>query len=271
MPATISSFWKNASAAKRAVTVIVAAAIAALAIGGITFGAMSAGGDDNASALAPTPTASGPTPTPNPPTPTVEDVLRYFAAILPTATATPEYRGGGTSTGGGGTGGGGGTYRPSGGTGPGPILSTDIRLQIPKLGINTAVNSRSVGTNGQMGDPSGAWMVVWYDFSGWGGLGGYPGQPGANVVMAGHVDYIRVGPAVFYGLKDLAPGDQIIVSGANGPVTYAVQWSAWSGPHEDFTGYVAQQGQDVITLVTCVGSFSGGHYSNRLIIRGARI
>src|SRR5574338_945421 len=113
MPATISAFWKNASTAKRAVTVVIAAAIAALAIGGITFGAMSAGGDDNASALAPTPTASGPTPTPRPPTPTVEEVLRYFAAILPTATATPEYRGGGT--GGGGTGGGGGTYRPSGG------------------------------------------------------------------------------------------------------------------------------------------------------------
>jgi len=255
----------------------VAAAIAALAVAGITFGAMSMGDGDNASAVAPTATASGPTSTPAPPTPSVEQVLRYFAAILPTATATPQYRGGGgggTGGGGGGapTGGGGGAVAPRSGTGPGPITSTDIRLQIPRLGINTGVNGRSVGSNGQMGDPSGPWMVVWYDFGSWGGsLGGYPGEPGANVVMAGHVDYIRVGPAVFWGLRDLAPGDQIVVSGANGPVTYSVQWSAWVGPHEDFTGYVAKQGQDSVTLVTCVGSFSGGHYSNRLIIRGVRV
>jgi hypothetical protein len=26
----------------------------------------------------------------------------------------------------------------------------------------------------------------------------------------------------------------------------------------------------VITLVTCIGGFSGGHYSNRLIVRGIK-
>jgi LPXTG-site transpeptidase (sortase) family protein len=270
MPASerISTFWKSATPLKRAAAIAVPAVIAALAIAGITFGAMSmSGGDGNdASAVAPTP--SGPTPTPVTPTPSVEDVLRYFAAVLPTATATPEFRGGGTS---GGTGGG-GSSAPRGGSGPGPILTTDIRLQIPRLGMNTAVNSRTVGTNGQMGDPSGPWMVVWYDFRPFSaGVGGYPGEPGANVVMAGHVDYIRVGPAVFYGLQNLAAGDQITVTGANGPITYAVQWVQWASPSADFTSYVTHQGQETITLVTCVGSFSAGHYSNRLVVRGVRI
>jgi LPXTG-site transpeptidase (sortase) family protein len=269
----LRSSWSSASPLKRSAAVAVSAIVLALAAGGIAFGAMSMGDDGGPSVVAPTPT-SGPTSTPAPPTPSVEQVLRYFASILPTPTATPEFRGGGGG-GGGSTGGGGGgavASRPSGGTGPGPILTTDIRLSIPKIGINTGVHSRSVGTNGAMGDPSGPWMVVWYDFRPFGGhVGGYPGEPGANVVMAGHVDYIRVGPAVFYGLQSLAPGDQITVQGANGPVTYAVQWSQWASPAVDFTSYVAKQGQETITLVTCVGAFSAGHYSSRLVIRGVRI
>jgi LPXTG-site transpeptidase (sortase) family protein len=270
MPASerISTFWTSASPLKRALTVAIPAVVAALAIASITFGAMtmSDDGDDRNVIAADTP---GPSPTPVTPTPSIEDVLRYFAAVLPTATATPEFTGGG---GGGGGGGGTAPRRASSGTGPGPILTTDIRLQIPRLGMNTGVHSRSVGTNGQMGDPSGPWMVVWYDFRPFGGhVGGYPGEPGANVVMAGHVDYINVGPAVFYGIRNLAPGDQITVSGANGPVTYAVQFVEWASPSADFTSYVTKQAQDTITLVTCIGAFSAGHYSSRLVVRGVRI
>jgi len=263
----VSTFWTSASPLKRALTVGVSVIVALVAIGGIGVlaGSMGGGGGDRSVVAANTP---GPSPTPVTPTPSVEDVLRYFAAIMPTATATPEFRGGG----GGGGGGGGTASRASSGTGPGPILTTDIGLQIPKLGINTAVNSRSVGTNGQMGNPSGPWMVLWYDFRPYGGnLGGYPGEPGANVVLAGHVDYINVGPAIFWGVKSLVPGDQITITSANGPITYVVQWSEWALPSEDFTPYVAKQAQDTITLVTCIGGFSGGTYTNRLVVRGVRI
>jgi LPXTG-site transpeptidase (sortase) family protein len=138
--------------------------------------------------------------------------------------------------------------------------------------MNTAVHARSVGTNGQMGDPSGPWMVVWYDFRPFGGhVGGYPGEPGANVVMAGHVDYINVGPAVFYGMQNLAPGDVITVTGANGPVSYSVHWSRTVSPREDFTSYVQKYAHDTITLVTCIGAFSAGHYTSRLVVHGVRI
>ena len=58
---------------------------------------------------------------------------------------------------------------------------------------------------------------------------------------------------------------------SNGPVTYAIQWSQWADPDVDFTQFVTKTGQDVITLVTCIGDFSAGHYSNRLIVRGVRV
>jgi LPXTG-site transpeptidase (sortase) family protein len=224
------------------------------------------GGDDEPTATA---TPSGPTSTPVPPTPSVEQVLKFFAAILPTATPVPPdtY----TSSGYTGGGGGGGSAAPRGGTGPGPIRGTDIRLSIPRAGVNATVYARAVGSNGQMGNPAGAYDVIWYDFPNHPGLGGYPGAPGANAVFAGHVDYIGVGPAVFYSLKNLAPGDVVTVSTSAGTFTYRIEWSRWAEAYEDFTSFVRGGGPEMITLVTCIGGFSGGTYSNRLVVRGVRI
>jgi LPXTG-site transpeptidase (sortase) family protein len=222
------------------------------------------------------------------PTRDVAAMLRYIAAIA--GTPTPGVNAGLQDDGSGGGGTSAGRYQgsvpqaaapPSGGavrtnagalTGPGPILGTDMSLSIPSIGVNATVYSRTVGSNGQMGNPAGAWDVIWYDFSHeWVGLGGYPGQPGANAVFAGHVDYIRVGPAVFWAVRNLVPGDLVTVNTGNGPVTYSIQWSQWADPSADFSQFVASTGQDSITLVTCIGGFSGGHYSNRLIVRGVRV
>lgn len=267
----IRSVWDGASVWRRALLVgLPALALLGAAIGlAFAFGGDSDGGtEEQAQAAA--------TATPLPATPTDSQIEAFYAALA-VATATPAAAatgGGGGGGGGGGTGGGGGgTYvpRPSGGTGPGPITGTGMSMQIPSLGVNAGVYGRTVGTNGVMGNPAGAWDVIWYDFSTWGTLGGYPGAPGANAVFAGHVDYIRVGPAVFYSVKNLKAGDQVTVNTPNGPVTYAIQWSRWVSPGQDFTWVVAQDGTESITLVTCIGGFSAGHYSNRLVVRGVRI
>lgn len=269
-PHTVTSAARRTSRSRRRRLAAVAAplVIAIAVIGGIACG--DGKGDERVLVDEPT---QGPTATPAPPTPSVEDVLRYFAAILPTATPEPR------ATGGGGGGapaptGGGSTYVPprSTGTGPGPITGTNMTITSASAGLNANVSARSVGTNGQMGDPSGAWMVVWYDFSqNWPGLGGLPGQPGANAVFAGHVDYIRVGPAVFWGVRNMQAGDQVTVNTPEGPITYVIQWSQSVPGSADFTSYVAQTGEELITLVTCIGEFSAGHYSSRIIVRGKRV
>lgn len=267
----IASAWRRMAARQRMLLAGGCASIVVVALAGGAFVAVASGGDDDATVKGPVPTAT-PTSTPMPPTPTAEDFLRYLAAIMPTPTAPARASSGG---GGGGaapsSGGGGSAYVNRGGTGPGPIVGTDMRLSVPKIGVNASVYSRYVGSNGQMGNPAGAWDVIWYDFSGFGGMGGRPEEAGANVVMAGHVDYIRVGPAVFYSIRNLAAGDVVTVTTSQGTYNYQVQWSAWAGPTEDFGQYVSKTGEDSITLVTCVGEFSAGHYSNRLIVRGVRI
>ncbi|MBI5285749.1 MAG: class F sortase [Chloroflexi bacterium] len=256
--------WREASAVKRALLVGGPIAVIALVIAGAAFAMSGGGGEaaDKQEAVAATATDTAATATATiPPVPTETPA----SAGLQATDAPPPSSGGGAPV---------RRADPPAPnlSGPGAPTGTGMSMQIPAIGVNAGIYGRSVGENGQMGNPSGAWDVIWYDFSqNWAGLGGFPGEPGANAVFAGHVDYIRVGPAVFWSIRDLAPGDQVTVNTESGPITYVIDWSQWAEPDQDFTGYVERTGQDVITLVTCIGGFSGGHYSNRLIVRGHRI
>jgi LPXTG-site transpeptidase (sortase) family protein len=256
----LTTLWREASSAKRVLLVGAPVAVLVVVVAGAAL-AMSGGGSEAShQVLAPTQTAASPTPgitdtaTPAPTETPASAGLQASNAPPPTVVSAPRVA----------------AVNPNL-SGPGAPQSTGITLNIPKIGVNAPVYSRTVGENGQMGNPSGAWDVVLYDFSGWPGLGGMPGQPGANAVFAGHVDYIHVGPAVFWSIRDLQPGDQVTVNTPNGPITYAIQWSQWTDPDADFSQFVQQTGQESITLVTCIGSFSAGHYSNRIIVRGVRI
>ena len=155
----------------------------------------------------------------------------------------------------------------------GPAPATGHRLVIPSIGVNAAINLRVVGADGYMHNPNGPTDVVWYDFSAYPGLGGFPGS-GGNAVFAGHVDYRNYGPAVFWNIRRLVPGDLMEVYLADGGlVRYVVQWSQWIEPEGDFTPFVAAGPEEYITLVTCIGTFDYAtrSYSNRLVVRGIRV
>ena len=277
MPESINTLWRNASPLKRVLLAGVPAALIALGAVGVIYAGFSGGGSAGAKQEVLAATQSPSTPTKVPATATLAPQPTATPEVVPDVSSSSSDTGDSQAIADTGASDGGGyeTYEPPAEplSGPGPILGTGWSLSIPVIGVDAGVYSRSIGNDGQMGDPSGAFQVIWYDFAanGWTGLGGAPGQPGANAVMAGHVDYINVGPAVFYSIRDLQPGDILTVNTDTGPISYAVQWSQWAEPDQDFTGFVAQTGQDSITLVTCIGTFSAGHYSNRYIVRGVRV
>jgi LPXTG-site transpeptidase (sortase) family protein len=277
MPESISALWRNASPLKRLLLAGVPAVVVALGAGGVIYAAFSGGGTSKANQQVLAATQSPATPT------TAAATATKAPAPTSTPTAPPVNAGLQNS------GGGAGSSSANGGpadpapvyqapsadlSGPGPELGTAWTLVIPAIGVNASVYSRTIGGDGQMGNPSGPWDVVWYDFAaeGWAGLGGAPGQAGANAVMAGHVDYCCPSPttAVFWSIRDLNPGDIVTVNTEAGPINYSVQWGQWAAPDQDFTGFVSQTGQESLTLVTCIGSFSGGHYSNRYVVRAVR-
>ena len=141
-----------------------------------------------------------------------------------------------------------------------------IGLAIEKAGVDAAIENLRV-VDGAMPDPTGPWVVAWYE-----NLGGL-GHAG-NVVMAGHIDYWNVGPSVFYNLTALQPGDEIVVRGDNDKlypftVDWVEQFDSTSIPLDTVTGPTDDQ---ALTLITCGGAFdyANGQYLQRTVVRAHR-
>jgi len=142
------------------------------------------------------------------------------------------------------------------------------RLIIEKAEIDAPVVEKGVDAQGVMQSPDNAYDTAWYNFS------AHPGS-GGNAVFAGHVDYIRVGKAVFWNLKDLEPGDIIQVRLQDGTVyKYAVnfkqQFDAATAPVDEIVGPTPTQ---TVTLITCGGTFDASthQYDKRLVVRAERV
>jgi sortase family protein len=88
---------------------------------------------------------------------------------------------------------------------PKPHIGQPLRLKIPAINVDAAVEQVGQTPDGAMDVPKDFNDTAWYD------LGARPGEQG-NAVVAGHVDS-TTGKAVFWDLRKLASGDQIIVVG----------------------------------------------------------
>jgi sortase (surface protein transpeptidase) len=142
-----------------------------------------------------------------------------------------------------------------------------VALQVDSVGVDAPIELGAV-VDGAMQDPSGPWVVSWYEPLGKVGEGG-------NVVMAGHVDYWNVGPAVFWDIRELPAGDVIRVVGEDGKnYEYAVQWierydAAGLTPEVIQNDIVGDTGEETLTLITCGGTFdpASGEYNERWVVR----
>ncbi len=107
----------------------------------------------------------------------------------------------------------------------------------------------------------------WYRFS------PSPGQVGPAVIV-GHVDS-RTGPAVFYRLSSLRPGDLVQVRRADGVVAeFAVDhiesFAKSAFPTQAVYGQIEQAG---LRLITCSGEYraaEGGYQENTVVFASLR-
>lgn len=113
-----------------------------------------------------------------------------------------------------------------------------------------------------MAVPSNYTDVAWYE------EGAPPGTPG-NAVIAGHLDS-TTGPAVFYRLEDLNPGDEIFTITADGQefrfvVTSSEIYFADDAPLDRIFGNSIRPH---LNLITCDGAFdrSVREYDKRLVV-----
>jgi hypothetical protein len=136
-----------------------------------------------------------------------------------------------------------------------------LRLEIPAIGVSTRLQRLGRASDGTVEVPS-EWGVA-----GWYAGGTRPGDPGSAVIL-GHVDS-KSGPAVFYRLRELRPGDRIeVVQAAGSRARFTVerveQFDKQRFPTDDVY-YPTLSPR--LRLVTCGGAFdpASGHYRSNVI------
>ena len=157
---------------------------------------------------------------------------------------------------------------------PVPGQAEGDRLIVAKISLDAPISMRQVGADGRMPIPEGPHDVVWYDFSAFQGLGGRPGV-GGNTVLSGHVDYHDYGPAVFWDLRKVEAGDEIIIRLRDGSeYRYVVQWNrVIDSESAAWNDIVASTGKESATLITCAGSFDPAtrSYDQRRVVWAVRV
>lgn len=142
--------------------------------------------------------------------------------------------------------------QPIGDAPAGLARSAPTSIEIPRIGVDATI--MSLGTN-----PDGTVQVPPLDKAdqaGWYEPGASPGETG-NAVIVGHVDSAVLGPAVFFDLGALTPGDTITVRRADGvPATFTVD-SVTSYPKTAFPTELVYGPSDRpgLRVVTCGGQF----------------
>lgn len=200
-----------------------------------------------------------------PPTPST--LRTASTGVTPSGTATPS----GTSTRSGtstpsGVPGAGSVASPSAGApGRGLPRSVPVLLTIPAIGVRTPLMRLALAPDGTPELPPLGSHVP----AGWLEPLASPGETGAAVIL-GHVDSARDGPAVFYRLGELRPGDRLLVTRADGRVVAFAVTSLLLAPKDRFPGDAVYGRVDypALRLLTCGGSFdhARGHYRDNLIV-----
>jgi len=161
----------------------------------------------------------------------------------------------------------------AGAVGPPPFMahglslprSVPVSVDIPAIGVSSKLLHLGVGADGAIEVPSldtEASEAAWFKYS------ATPGQIGASVIE-GHVDSYQ-GPAVFFRLGALRPGDRVEVTLADGitavfRVTGVRQYLKSNFPAKTIYGATRYAS---LRLITCGGAFdyATGHYLSSTVV-----
>lgn len=150
--------------------------------------------------------------------------------------------------------------------GPTPIPTVPVRLIIPEIGVNAGVERVGLDATGGMDVPRQWGDVAWLQD------GPVPGQAG-NAAIDGHLDS-TTGPAVFWRLGSLKPGDKLMVVLADEQsVQFIVRETArYPYNRAPMTRIFGPATSSNLILITCGGSWNAAskNYSQRIVVYATR-
>lgn len=137
-----------------------------------------------------------------------------------------------------------------------------VTLTIPSIDVRTSLIRLGQHADGTVEVPADPDRAGWFD------LGPPPGTAGSSVIL-GHVDSTS-GPAVFYRLKELRPGDRIAVRLDDDTTVEFRVHSVATYANADFPArrVYGKQGRSQLNLVTCGGAYDasrGGYQANVVV------
>ncbi|WP_157987746.1 sortase domain-containing protein [Jiangella endophytica] len=143
-----------------------------------------------------------------------------------------------------------------------PELADPVAVAVPAAGIDTNVVAIAVDGDNVLVPPP-------YGDAGWWQAGPEPGENGAAVI-AGHLDN-RDGPDVFFRLREVAPGDEIVVSRADGGTSVFRVVDVGQYSQDDFPTEAVYGGPDdrqLLRLITCGGEYDRelGRYRDNVVV-----
>jgi hypothetical protein len=150
-------------------------------------------------------------------------------------------------------------------TGPTLRQSAPVSVAIPAIGVQSKLLRLGRNSDGTMQVPNlntQASEAAWYKYS------VTPGQVGPAVIE-GHVDSYQ-GPAVFFRLGALKPGDRIDVTLADGVTAVFRVTGVREYPKDKYPANIIYGHTDYAALrvITCGGDFDAatGHYLNSVVV-----
>ena len=142
-----------------------------------------------------------------------------------------------------------------------------MRVEIPAIGVSSPLVRLGLNSDRTMEVPGDFQVAGWFTGA------PQPGQLGPAVI-AGHVDS-RTGPAVFYRLRDLRPGDQIRVVRADHRVVRFQVDSLASYPKRSLPpdAVYGATTTPALRLITCAGTFDRAQnsYRDNLVVSAIRV
>lgn len=123
-----------------------------------------------------------------------------------------------------------------------------IRLKIPAIGVNSAIEDALITPDGRMDVPSGSVNVAWF------ALGPHPGKVG-SAVIGGHFGIDSGVPKVFYNLDKLKAGDKVYIEDDKGvTLAFIVRRIELFDRNADATTvFTSNDGLAHLNLITCEG------------------
>ena len=139
--------------------------------------------------------------------------------------------------------------------------SAPVRIQIPAIGASAPIDPVGLNADGSLEVPKNFSRAGYYTGR------PTPGETGPAIIVA-HVDS-KAGPAVFYRLRDLNPGDEVRVTRADRSEVVFVVDRVEQHPKNRFPteAVYAPTPDATLRLITCGGSFdrSSRHYRDNVI------